>query len=164
MISRRQSTFNNDQQSDATPGAGSNRSRLLKRSVTASNVTIQKEKASDIRKREKELRWQADEFFDAIKFNRPSRIRSIMTKMNSLEYQDDFGNTPLNVAVQAGQFETMMRLLENHAQINTQNNLGNTPLHYACAYNYSKIQFYLIEKGADEEILNNEGKTPWEGI
>lgn len=48
---RKDSGIFNDQQSDLTPGGASSRSRLAKRSVTASNVTIQKEKASDIRKR-----------------------------------------------------------------------------------------------------------------
>ena len=78
------------------------------------------------------------------------------------EDTDNFGNTLLNLAVQADLVNTTTFLLDNNCDVNTQNKALNTPLHYALSKNNFKIANILLKRKADEKLENYLGLTPWQ--
>jgi ankyrin repeat protein len=73
------------------------------------------------------------------------------------------GRTPLMEACWRGDAETVLRLIEEGADINAQNSKGTTPLMYAKTYAFSagdtRIMNILLEYGADPLMKDNAGKT-----
>ena len=125
----------------------------------------EKERAEIVRiRRNNQEKVMANKMFEAIKTNQWNRLNALCSRIESLETQDELGNTFLNVAVQTGNPRMVRFLVESGANINTQNKAGNTPLHYAKAYRYIIIMHFLLGNGAIESIQNNKKKTPWEGI
>ena len=91
--------------------------------------------------------------------------------------QDNFGNTPLHIAVINNQIEIVNVLLENNAKANIPNNNGWTPLHTAAYLNSLNdyrstplkiaimnnqivIVNVLLDNNATADIPDNEGWTP----
>ena len=125
----------------------------------------EKERAEKVRiRRNNQEMVMANKLFEAIKTNQWNRVNALCSRIESLETQDELGNTFLNVAVQTGNPRMVRFLVESGANINTQNKAGNTPLHYAKAYRYIIIMHFLLGNGAIESIQNNRKKTAWEGI
>ena len=92
-------------------------------------------------------------------------IELLQNKTINLEKQDKYGNTPLSICAQIGNWDIMKALIEHGANVNgVQNIYGNTPLHYSIAYKYDNITTLLIKNGANQLVKNNEGKSPWEGV
>jgi alpha-tubulin suppressor-like RCC1 family protein len=82
----------------------------------------------------------------------------------NVEVTDEFGNTPLLVAVQNGHTALVTMLIDKGARVNCANLKGNTPLHYAFAYHHEDIGRTLVGARADEYALNTDGLTPYEGL
>ena len=71
-----------------------------------------------------------------------------------------FGNTPLTVAAQMGETNTVKLLIDNGADINAKNGFGETALWLAAANSHADTLKLLIAAGADVNIKNDLGVTP----
>lgn len=74
--------------------------------------------------------------------------------------RDEYGRTPLWIAVTAKDMELVKHLLDNGADINMAPDDGRTPLCYAVQDGQLGVARFLIEKGADVNIARNGKRTP----
>ena len=68
--------------------------------------------------------------------------------------------TPLHLASQMGQIDTVRMLIEHGANLAAQNKYGETPLHLALQKEEVVVVLMLIERGADLTAQNKYGETP----
>ena len=68
--------------------------------------------------------------------------------------------TPLFYAVQEGQADAIMALINNGADVNAENIEGETPIFTAMRNNRAELMSILINNGADVNHKNKEGKPP----
>jgi len=78
----------------------------------------------------------------------------------SLNETDNNGNSPLHVAILAGESEYARSLINQGADLNTKNNLELSPLHLAAFLNDREVTNHLLQKGAEIDIKGNSGYTP----
>ena len=67
--------------------------------------------------------------------------------------------TPLHLASQMGQIDTVRILIERGADLAAQNKDGETPLHFASQKGEADVACMLIERGADVTAQNKDGET-----
>ena len=81
----------------------------------------------------------------------------------NLDMKNDYGNTPLLLAVLSHKTSIVRVLLQyrNLIDINSQNNDGNTALHVACEKRQADIVDLLLEAGCNLSIRNNHGYIPF---
>ncbi len=85
-----------------------------------------------------------------------------------LNSKDRWGNTPLHIAAEYGDYECANELIIRGADVNARNEDGETPLHYTISANimahkledHVKTMRLLIEAGADLQAVTGKGKTP----
>ena len=70
------------------------------------------------------------------------------------------GKTPLHLAADKGQLDTVKELVATGADVNARNNEGYTPLHLATNKGQLDTVKELVATGADVNARNNEGYTP----
>ncbi len=68
--------------------------------------------------------------------------------LNPFIKEDEHGETPLHVAVRAGDLEVVQYLVEAGAKVEETNSSGFTALHFATFFEYTDIVKYLIKSGA----------------
>lgn len=101
---------------------------------------------------------------------RHGKYREIEDTMNQpdynlpIDFQDDGGNTLLQIAAQNGNKRIAKLCLRRGATINKQNLAGQTVLHYAYGYGFQELFEYFISKGADDSLKNSDGLTCYEGL
>jgi ankyrin repeat protein len=78
----------------------------------------------------------------------------------SLNETDNNGNSPLHVAILAGESEYARSLINQGADLNIKNKLGLSPLHLAAFLNDREVANHLLQKGAEIDIKGNSGYTP----
>lgn len=71
-----------------------------------------------------------------------------------------FYSQDLMQVVQLNDIPTVMRLVENGADINQTDSMGFTPLHVAAWNGYVELTEYLLQKGANPNVLSQSGNTP----
>ncbi len=71
------------------------------------------------------------------------------------------GDTVLNLAIRYRNI-LIVRLLIQHANINTANNFGDTPLHTAAMLGLLDIVNLLLAAGADQDATNADGNTAFQ--
>lgn len=80
-------------------------------------------------------------------------IAEILIKAGAkVNFQDNFGLTPLHWAARRGHLDIVKLYVEHGADLNAQEDYGFTPLHEAAENKRAEIVSYLIEKGADASI------------
>jgi hypothetical protein len=72
----------------------------------------------------------------------------------------DMHETPLHLAVNAGNKELVERLLANKVNVNARNLNGWTPLFYAAMANYTNILEMLLTNHAEVNVKDHSGETP----
>jgi ankyrin repeat protein len=77
---------------------------------------------------------------------------------------DKFGSTPLHLACQNGQYESVVTLLSYGANPSAGDTSGNCPLHYAAAYGWLNIVQLLMETTECDPNPSNLWKTTPCGI
>ncbi|MEG4173133.1 MULTISPECIES: ankyrin repeat domain-containing protein [unclassified Microcoleus] len=80
--------------------------------------------------------------------------------MLDINARDQYGDTPLHLAVQNNRPEIVSLLIANGAKVNVENASGNTPLHLAVQNNRPEIVSFLIANGAKVNVENASGNTP----
>lgn len=72
---------------------------------------------------------------------------------------DDYGNTPLHVAILSGNIDYAGMLINQGADLNVKNKLNLTPLHLAAILNDRETANSLMINGADINMKGNSGYT-----
>ncbi len=78
----------------------------------------------------------------------------------SINNTDNYGNTPLHIAVMSREREYVRALVSHGADPNIMNDIELTPLHLAAFLNDSETARDLLGKGAEVDIKGNSGYTP----
>jgi len=82
----------------------------------------------------------------------------------NLNAKDQYGSTPLTIAVTFGKTEIAKALILGGADLNLKNNEGSTALHTASFFCRTEIVKVLLEQGADKTLENNYGATALESV
>jgi len=83
---------------------------------------------------------------------------------SNLNAKDQYGSTPLIIAVTFGKTEVAKALILGGADLNLKNNEGSTALHTASFFCRTEIVKVLLEQGADKTLKNNYGATALESL
>lgn len=78
---------------------------------------------------------------------------------SDLNEKDDYGSTPLIVAITFDKVEVARMLIEAGADLEITNNDGSTPLHIAAFLCRTEIVEALLDNGADKNVKNSRGAT-----
>ncbi len=78
---------------------------------------------------------------------------------SDLNVKDEYGSTPLTVAITFGKTEAAKMLIEAGADINAQTSDGSTALHAAALFCRTDVVESLLAHGIDKSIQNNYGST-----
>ena len=89
-------------------------------------------------------------------------VQQLIESGANINKRDQFGSTPLIIAVTFGRDEIASMLLNAGADINVTNNEGSTPLHLAALFGRTEIVKTLLNQGADRDIRNNSGATAYD--
>ena len=81
-----------------------------------------------------------------------------------LDKKDQYGSTPLIVAITFDKTDVAGTLIEGGADLTVTNNDGSTPLHIAAFFCKPEVVKMLLENGADKAIRNNYGSTALESV
>ncbi len=84
----------------------------------------------------------------------------VKSKVNSYDYQDSEGESPLYYAVINNDISRLKEIISKTKNNSTKDKNGKTPLHYAVEREELEVIKLLLEKGANVNIKDNEGKTP----
>jgi hypothetical protein len=105
----------------------------------------------------------AHQAFDCIKNEKDSAdiIKSIVTKLNNPDFQDEEGNTLLMHAVNKKDLKLTSILLSCGANPNIKNNSGFSPLHLAASYDEYDLLYPLIFAGGDPNLPDDNKNTPF---
>lgn len=87
-------------------------------------------------------------------------ISVLKNKGISINETDDFGNTPLHVAIMKRDDSYARCLINQGADLNIRNKINLAPLHLSAFLNDNVITNDLISKGAEVNIKGNSGYTP----
>ncbi len=91
-------------------------------------------------------------------------IRLHIETGTDLDRKDQYGSTPLIIAITFGKTDVARALIEGGAELSAVNNDGSTPLHIAAFFCKPEIVTMLLENGADKTLKNNYGATPQETV
>lgn len=80
-----------------------------------------------------------------------------------LNAKDEYGSTPLVVAITFGKDAAALALINAGADIEVANQDGSTPLHTAAFFCRTEVVRALLDKGANKEARNNMGATAYDG-
>ncbi len=80
--------------------------------------------------------------------------------LDDVYHRDQFGQTPLFMAVFGGSVTEVERLLQKGADVNAKADNGQTPLMWAARHGRDQVAQLLIQKGADVHAKDNKGHTP----
>jgi hypothetical protein len=83
---------------------------------------------------------------------------------SDLNEKDEYGSSPLIIAVTFGKNEVARALIEAGADMKITNNEGSTPLHIAAFLCRTEIVEALLDNGADKNLRNNSGATALEAV
>lgn len=98
------------------------------------------------------------DFYQAIRENNLTQLRSLLASGASADLRDPRGNTPLMHAASIGTVEAMQVLLKAGADANAKNGLDVTPLVLG-ATNLAKVKL-LLDAGAQANAVTNLRRTP----
>lgn len=86
--------------------------------------------------------------FNAVKNGNMKQLKTALKKVNDVDFEGDFGRTPLEQAIFDGSQPMVKALLEAGASINRINDLDQTPLDFAKSQKETKIATFLKDEGA----------------
>lgn len=91
---------------------------------------------------------------------REVRIIDMLLGSADTNKTDNFGDTPLHVAVRSGEAAVVFLLLQHGADVNIRNSFGETALHLAAHRGEAPIFKALLGCDADVNTKNNANNTP----
>jgi ankyrin repeat protein len=83
---------------------------------------------------------------------------------SDLNVKDEYGSTPLNIAITFNKEAVAKALIEGGADLSITTTDGSSPLHSACFFGRTEIVKALLKKGVNQQAKNNYGATAMETI
>ena len=83
---------------------------------------------------------------------------------SDLNAKDEYGSTPLNIAVTFGKTDLAIMLINSGADLSVTAGDGSTALHTAAFFGRTEIVEALLEKGIDTQVRNSYGSTAAESL
>jgi ankyrin repeat protein len=78
---------------------------------------------------------------------------------------EQWGNSPLNLASWEGQLQVARLLIESGADVNNHtHSAGWTPLHCACYREHLEVAELLLQNGASKDIKRTDGSTSLDAV
>jgi ankyrin repeat protein len=93
-----------------------------------------------------------------------NQVNKYIEAGGDLNVKDNFGSTPLAIAILFDKTNVAVALIEAGADLQTQGADGSTPLHTAAFFCRTEVVKLLLEKGADKTVVNNYGSTPYASV
>ena len=81
-----------------------------------------------------------------------------------LDKKDQYGSTPLIVAITFDKTDVAKALIEGGADLSVTNNDGSAPLHIAAFFCKAEIVQLLLDNDVDTTLRNNYGSTALESV
>ena len=101
-----------------------------------------------------------DALINGLFYNRDECVRALIEAGADVNRKGHFDpETPLLVAIEAGNYESMDMLLEAGADVNLSNSRSVTPLIHAAYCDWYEVVKRLIVAGADVNSVDNNGRT-----
>ena len=98
--------------------------------------------------------------FDAVAEYDVAWIKDLLEKGANVNINNEFGMTPLHLAVWLRNADVSEILISYGADVNARDMGGFTPLHYAVHQHDAELVRLLLNSGADPTLGNNFGDTP----
>ncbi|MEM7552201.1 MAG: ankyrin repeat domain-containing protein [Bacteroidota bacterium] len=89
-------------------------------------------------------------------------IRNHIEFETDLNQKDEYGSTPLNVAITFGKYEIDKSIVKGGVDLTVTTADGSTPLHSTAFFGRNQIVAELIKKRVDLEVKNSYGATALE--
>lgn len=87
-------------------------------------------------------------------------FNNVMKTKPNVNIQDDYGSTPLMIALQDSKLDIVNILLEAGADVNIKDTHNSTALMIAVECSTSEIINRLLDFGADVNVVDKDGSTP----
>lgn len=88
--------------------------------------------------------------FNAVRTGSLAQVKAQLKKTGNIDFEGDYGRTPLEEAIFHGKLSVVRALVESGADVNRVNDNGQTPLDYAKFHKETKIATYLKSEGAEK--------------
>lgn len=88
--------------------------------------------------------------FNAVRTGSLAQVKAQLKKTGNIDFEGDYGRTPLEEAIFHGKVSIVKALVEGGADVNRVNDNGQTPLDYAKFHKETKIATYLKSEGAEK--------------
>ncbi len=103
--------------------------------------------------------------FEAIKAKDSSSVKDCANKLNTVNFHNLHGHSPLASAAFHGSLKLVRFFVSRGAKVNmadTEKGMRRTPLHYAVMNGHKKVAVFLICKNAARNARDSKGKTPFD--
>lgn len=99
-------------------------------------------------------------FIDAARKGELLVVREHIARGNTPEVRDSIGQTPLMIAIAAGDPDMVDAIIAATDKIDTKDNQGNTALALAVIHDQPDIAQTLLDAGSSPNVQNRQGMTP----
>ena len=89
-------------------------------------------------------------------------VRRHIAAGSALNERDQYGSTPLSIAITFGKIDVARALIEAGADLTTTDGYGSTPLQLAVFFGHPELVQALLDAGADKHARNNSGATAFD--
>jgi len=100
-----------------------------------------------------------DGMFEAIDVNSLGTVKNLLNNGLSINSKDNYGWTPLMVAIRQNKPRIVEYLIENGADVNCVSVSGWTPLRIASSAGFTPLVKLLLAAGVDVNFKNDKGET-----
>lgn len=89
-------------------------------------------------------------------------VRQHIAAGSALNVKDQYGSTPLTIAITFGKNDVAKALIEAGADLNVADRYGSKPIHLAAFFARPEIARALLAAGADKRVRSGSGATPFD--
>lgn len=101
---------------------------------------------------------------EAVFMGNVKQVQAHINAKTDLNQKDQYGSTPLAVAITFDKPQVAKLLIDGGADVNAKGGDGSTALHTAAFYGRVEIVEEILQNGADIDVRNNYGSTALESV